>query len=179
MEDLRSELARAEAVLNPNLKQKAPENVQLFQLKRVYEMLQHLFSDSSSARAEAQDSSLGSLLEYCWQPGEGGFATSTSETAFMRFAVASWVYHQPWFHSTSQRLFGVGLKEDTEIRCPHCKAKFIRGEMKKQSINRIVIEFRDKFSVRNEHMRNQSAREKFKRLAALKKSRATQTDYQI
>jgi hypothetical protein len=209
-EDLRIELERAEAVLNPKLKLKASENVQLFQLKKVYQLLQHLFAEPEVQNKEG--SSLANLLEYCWQPGEGGFATSTSETAFMRFAVASWVYRQPWFHETSQRLFGVGLKEDTSIRCPHCVERnkslrvageqnlahhagavmmgkfleslicdptFVRGEMKKQSINRIVVEFRDKFGVRNEHMRNQSAREKFRRLADVKKARASLVDYQI
>lgn len=168
MEDLRTELQRADAVLNPNMKLRAPENVQLYQLQKVYQLLQHLFSAQPSASTEAH---LSNLLEYCWQPGEGGFATSTSETAFMRFAVMSWLLRQPWFHATSQRLFGVGLKEATAIRCPHCKKSFIRSEMKKQSINRIVIEARDKFELRNEHMRNQSAREKFRRIAKLKKLR--------
>jgi hypothetical protein len=55
---------------------------------------------------------------------------------------------------------------------------FTHGEMKKQSINRHVIDFADAFGVPIPHGRDEAARKKFRRLAAAKKPKP-QLDFSI
>lgn len=211
-EQLLAELQRAAALMDPKLMErcalKSPkqrEELKLFQLRKVFDLLAPIFGENGDK--PKQDSSLAKIMEFCWQPGEDGFAMANSETAFMRFGAASWCLHNDWFRATSQRLFGVSLKDDAELRCPNCVAgnkliqqalpqfpelseaaiflrslvrptSFTHGEMKKQSINRHVIDFSDAFGVRTPQMRDAIARQKFKRLAAAKKPKP-QSDFSI
>jgi len=207
-EELRREFARSSAVLDPKVRGlKVSQAVQLFQLRKVFDLLGHLFGESTEKKS---DSTLAELLEFCWQPGQDGFAQANSESAFMRFGAASWVWREQWFRAKSQRHFGLCLKDDAALRCPNCTKRnkavqaalagelilmcpdivitflksllgpstFIHGEMKKQSINRFILDFTDAFGVRNEHMRSDLARQKFKRLAAARNHKPP-TDYSI
>jgi hypothetical protein len=91
------------------------------------------------------------------------------------------------------------LREMALIRCPNCvhrkrelerclanaasdeerqrvraqvkavKTHFRTTEMKKQSPNRVVIEFRDRFGLKNGHMRSDKARAQFRVREAIKK----------
>lgn len=172
------------------------EDARRYQLRKVFDLLGALFGETGGEEKKWER-----LRDWVWQPGEEGRARSSFQEAAFRFAVASWFDAPGLFFHFSQKRFGILLREKMQLRCPHCAARkrhlearakqcvdeaerleyrrqaqatettFETAQMKKQSPNRLVTEFRDTFGVTNSTMRTERAREKFRRLQAGKTSR--------
>ena len=164
-EDARDELVEQLAILSVALMRGA-EHSQSAQLKRVHilisQILGHVIKEPSQDHV-----AIASLLEFIWRPN--GKTLTSAELALIRFGVASWYIKPDMFGDTSQRDFGMMLKESAQVECPHCSKSHWSKEMDKQRINQIVTEFRDKFGVQNTHMRSDSTRAHFRTVAAKRK----------